>query len=240
MREGDMAGEMDERSGRDVRDEAVERVLRGLREVAPPEGMQARIAQRLVAAARGPGARADGFGWRRLFVGDGPSGAWWRGAVSGAAVAVLLMGAGMFVLREGRGRADDAKRVAGAQQARTGGVVAAVGEAMPCAGLRAGYGLAKVRRDAATAKAGAVLGARADVPRLGRPEPLADAPLTAEERELVRLVQVADPRDLTTLTPEAQAESQAKEAAEFESFFPTPPPPAKDGDENEASEPPGF
>jgi hypothetical protein len=96
-----------------------------------------------------------------------------------------------------------------------------------------------VRRDATTAKAGAVLEARADVPRLGRPEPLADAPLTAEERELVRLVQVADPRDLTTLTPEAQAELQAKVAAVFESFFPTPQPTTTDADENEASEPPG-
>jgi hypothetical protein len=208
--------------------------------------MQARIAQRLAAAAaRGSGVRAEGLGWRSFFVGYGQRGAWWRGAVSGAAVAVLAMGAGTFALREGHGRAErvgQAQRVAGVGEARAGGVVAAVGEATPCAGLRAGYGygLAKVRRDAATAKAGGVLEARADVPpQLGRSEPLADAPLTAEERGLVRLVQVADPRDLTTLTPEAQAESQAKEAAEFESFFPTPPPPAKDADENEASEPPG-
>jgi hypothetical protein len=145
----------------------------------------------------------------------------------------------MFVLRHAHGRADEAQRVAGAQQAKAGGVVAAVAEATPCAGAR--YGLAKARRDASAAKAGAVLEARVVEPHLGRTQPLADAPLTAEERGLVRLVQVADPRDLTTLTPEAQAELQAKEAADFESFFPTPPPlpKDKDADENEASEPPG-
>jgi hypothetical protein len=100
--------------------------------------------------------------------------------------------------------------------------------------------VAKVRRDATAAKAGAELEASVREPQLGRPEPLADAPLTAEERGLVRLVQVADPRDLAALTPEAQAELQAKEAADFESFFPTPPPPAKDVDEDEAREPPGI
>jgi hypothetical protein len=236
-----MAGNWNGRDGRDerdLRDDAVEKVLRGLREVAPPEGMQARIAQRLAAAAQDSGARATGFGWRSLLTGATQTRAWWRGAVSGAAVAMLVMCAAMFVLREARGRVDEGQRVAGAQQARAGGAVAAVAEATPCAGSR--YGFAKLRRDATAAKAGAVLEARAEGPQLGRQQPLADAPLTAEERGLVRLVQVADPRDLTTLTPEAQAELQAKEAAEFESFFPTPPPPAKDADENEASEPPGF
>jgi hypothetical protein len=72
----------------------------------------------------------------------------------------------------------------------------------------------------------------------GRPEPLADAPLTAEERGLVRLVQVADPRELSTLNPEVQEQLEAKEAEEFKSFFPTPPPP-KDVDDGDANQPPG-
>jgi hypothetical protein len=222
--------------GRDGRDDAVEKVLRGLRDAPTPEGMEARIAQRLAVAAQDSGTRAAALGWRSFFAGYGQSGVWWRGAVSGAAVAMLAMGAVMLMQHEARGRARQEQRASSGGSVRGGGVVPAAGaevavaaQARPCAGP----GLLRARRETPAPSGEAVRTASA-----GRPEPLADAPLTAEERGLVRLVQVADPRELSTLNPEVQEQLEAKEAEEFKSFFPTPPPP-KDVDDGDANQPPG-
>jgi hypothetical protein len=199
--------------------------------------MQARIAQRIdqCTAKQGP-VRDGGFSWHSLTVRLVPSAVWWRGAVSGAAVAVLAMAAVMLVQHEARGRERQEQRASGGGSVRSGGVVPVAGggvavaaQARPCQSV----GLLRARREMAVPSGETVRTAS-----VGRPQPLADAPLTREERELVKLVQVADSRDLTTLNPEVQEQLQAKEAAEFESFFPTPPPP-KDVEGGEANQPPG-
>jgi hypothetical protein len=54
--------------------------------------------------------------------------------------------------------------------------------------------------------------------------------LTAQERELARLAQTADPRLLAALAPEMQAKLDAQETDNFNKFFAPPPapPPAPD------------
>ena len=74
--------------------EAVDRALAGLRDAEVPEGLEARIAARLAARLEGHAAVRDvaGFRWRDLFSGTAAAGVWWRGAVSGVAVAMLVVG----------------------------------------------------------------------------------------------------------------------------------------------------
>jgi hypothetical protein len=47
--------------------------------------------------------------------------------------------------------------------------------------------------------------------------------LTAQERELVRLTQQVDPKELANLNPDMRAKMEAQDAAEFEQFFAAPP-----------------
>ena len=57
-------------------DEAIDKVLTALRDAAPPQGMEARIAQRL-AQTPSP-APASAFGWRALFTSSAMAATWWR------------------------------------------------------------------------------------------------------------------------------------------------------------------
>src|ERR1035437_11179168 len=74
------------------RDAAIDKALTALSSAASPEGMEARIAQRLQHRAS---AQEAAFRWRDLLAGSSLSGAWWRGALTGAATAML---AGCIVL----------------------------------------------------------------------------------------------------------------------------------------------
>ena len=55
------------------------------------------------------------------------------------------------------------------------------------------------------------------------PKAIAEAPLTAEERDLLRIARKADPKDLATLDPAVRAKQDADDVAQFESFFYQPP-----------------
>jgi hypothetical protein len=66
-----------------------------------------------------------------------------------------------------------------------------------------------------------------------KPAPPARDELTPQERELVRLAQVADPQDLSAMTSEARARADAQQAAAFQKFFTPPPPPPHDEGVNE-------
>ena len=78
-------------------DEAIDRTLAALRGAVPPEGMEARIAQRLQQPERA------GFRWRGVFTGSTVAAAWGRGAVSGAAFTLLLVCAAMLAQHGLRG-----------------------------------------------------------------------------------------------------------------------------------------
>ena len=84
-------------------DEAVERALAALRDAKTPEGMEARIVDRLALHAAVPDVA--GFQWRDIFAGSALAGAWWRGAVSGVAVAMLVVGLVWMAGHRGRSNA---------------------------------------------------------------------------------------------------------------------------------------
>jgi len=81
-------------------DDAVDKVLAALREATPPEGMEARIAQRL--ADHATAAPPTAFSWRDRFAGSTSTGAWWRGAIAGAAAATLAICAVLLVQHRSR------------------------------------------------------------------------------------------------------------------------------------------
>src|SRR4051812_2370777 len=73
----------------DERDTAIDKTLSALKNASPPEGMEARIEQRLRYQAAQTGGRAQ---WS-------PAADWWRGMLTGVAVATVLYCAVLFGLR---------------------------------------------------------------------------------------------------------------------------------------------
>jgi hypothetical protein len=183
------------------REDDVERVLAALRDAKTPEGMEARIADRLALHAA---ARGVEFQWRDVFAGSATAGVWWRGAVSGVAVAMLLVGlvwmtghrrpsAGVKVMQE---------RVAAEPPA----AVVGVAQVKPCATpsrVAVAHGVSRVKRDD---------GVRVASAETSHPAPAMG--LTAEERELVQLARTGNARDL--------AKAEAQDAAEFRRVFVEP------------------
>jgi hypothetical protein len=208
-------------------DEAVDKVLAALRDAVPPEGIQARIALRLQQHPQpAPAPR-----WRDRLAAGTLAGAWWRGAISGAVTAMLLI---TLVLLAGHLLRQHTPE--GGQIAVAGGsaVAPAVtpsasphvtpvdqGRARPCA-IPAVLPVHSVSPAPSEQKLLAESRAESTSPSHPAPEPA----LTAQERGLVRLVRTADPKELATLNAETQAKLQAKDEADFNKFFapPTPPP----------------
>ena len=60
-----------------------------------------------------------------------------------------------------------------------------------------------------------------------------DDGLTPQERELVRLTKLANPRDLSAMSSDARAAVDAQQAVAFRRFFTPPPPPPHDEGVNE-------
>jgi hypothetical protein len=75
-----------------------------------------------------------------------------------------------------------------------------------------------------------VIRAALETPPLRTP---ANDELTPQERELVRLAQVGDPKQLSEMSFEARARLDAQQSAAFEMFFTPPPPPPHDEGVNE-------
>ena len=217
-------------------DNAVDKVLAALRDAVPPEGMDARIAQRLEQQAKT--AQDAAFRWRDLLAGSALAGAWWRGAISGAATAMLVTGLFLFaghllrphkVLPDG-GQLAVKEAVAPAVtpvNASTHTTPASEDRAKPC--VRPA--VLRVRSLAPTPSDEKLLAeSRAESVAPSHPAP--ELALTAQERGLVRLVRTADPKELATLNSETQAKLQAKDEADFDKFF-APPAPAATKDNNE-------
>ncbi len=213
------------------KDDALEKILAALRDAAPPEGMEARIAQRLErSAATVPAARFD---WRGMLAGSTFAGAWWRGAAIGAAAATLAI-TGMIMVRPGSrvmpeyGQAAErgGNQIRGVTSVSTSSqnASAIAVPARPCTHstmLRA--------QTIVPAAAGSSLLAETRAESNAPSHPAPELPLTTQERALIRLVQNAKPRHLAIINPEEYANLEAQSALKFEKFFAPPaPPPAPD------------
>lgn len=203
---------------RDKDEAAIEKALTALGQVTPPEGMEDRVNQRLRYAAAQANAGP-------LPIRDAAK-TWWLGVLTGAAVATLVCAVCWFGLR-GRTEHLMANNVPAADHGpRVVGVANRPVEAQtssPCV-------QPAVRRGAHRAKAPALMRTATEIPK---PAPPARDELTPQERELVRLAQVADPQDLSAMTSEARARADAQQAAAFQKFFTPPPPPPHDEGVNE-------
>lgn len=201
----------------DKYDPAIDRTLKALNEARPPEGMEARIQQRLHYNAAQ--ANSDSSSWHLAKN-------WWLGVLTGAAVATIVCALGWFGLRERTGHTAANNVPAGTHVDRVVNVVnhpAETPQAHPCPAPA-------VRRVAPHAEAPVLMRVAKDSPKA---TPAAKDELTRQERELVRLAQVANPRELSAMTSEARARADAQQAAAFKEFFTPPPPPPHDEGVNE-------
>ncbi len=209
----------------DERDKTVDKILAAMRDAAPPQGMQARITQRLQQHATAPSDVA--FSWRDIFSNSAITGEWWRGAITGAAVVLLVVvGTSLFashLLRETPDRISMA--VNSAPNRDTAPVATPVSEpstvtrvsetrAQPCAHpemLRTAGTIPIYTTDSLRTETRF----KSDVPS----HPAPPLPLTTQERALLRIAQTANPKQLATLTPEEHAKLEAQDAAAFAKFF---------------------
>ncbi len=208
-------------------DEAVDRVLEALRDAAPPEGMETRIAERLQHHASSPSLETR---WRERLAGATIASAWWRGAFSGAAAAMVVVGTGLLVAH----LVQPQLRV---ESLFAKPAVATVALAAPSPMVEK----VVVERHSAPCTIPSVLRMKAASASPYKPEtllaesvepsfPAPAMPLTTQERRLLRLAQKADPKRLGALDPEAQAKADAAGAAEFDQFFAPPPAPKTEED----------
>ena len=201
----------------DKHDAAIDKTLAALNEARPPEGLEARIQQRLRYHAAQASAGASTWG---------PVRTWWMGALTGAAVATLICGVGWFGLRSRTEHTVAQKAPTGHHDSRVVNVANHPTEtpaARPCPEPAGG-------RETRRAHAPVLI---RTVQESAKPAPRSKDELTPQERELVRLAQVADPKELSAMTSEARARADAQQAAAFQKFFTPPPPPPHDEGVNE-------
>jgi hypothetical protein len=202
-------------------DDAIDKTLAALKTAAPPEGMDARILQRL---QQQPAAAAP-FRWRDLLTGSALATAWWRGALSGAATAMLLVGTLLLAQHTLRTKQPVVSQVATARNLAlavvpvTASAPNSPARATPCPTLL------RVTRAVPVYRADTLPSAS-----FAPSHPAPVLPLTAEERALVRLAQTADPKLLAALEPETQAKLAAQESEDFNKFFAPPPTPPQPSD----------
>jgi hypothetical protein len=192
----------------DANEVAIDRVLAALRTAAPPEGMDARILQRLHQQAA---ARTEP---NQLPASSALASAWWRGALSGAAAATVAVSAILL--------AQHAIRTPSARSQTSPSSTAAIGSPQAIAGtvshsapcgrpttLRTASHTPAPQIEAGLVAGNLLAGTHADSVAPSRPAPA--MPLTVQERELVRLSRIADPRQLA----EEEAKVDEESAAEF-------------------------
>jgi len=199
-------------------DDAIDKTLAALRNAAPPEGMEARIAHRLQQPV------APSSYWRDLFAATTPSAFWLRGAFTGAAVALLAVCAVLLAQHALQPKHPQPPPQASARQTAPSVVPVKASSldtaSTPCANPS--------RLRVRVAPKAVLLRTAGDSQR----HPILAGPLTAQERALIQLARTADPQQLASLNSESQAKLKAQDADEFERFF-APPAHPKTPDENE-------
>lgn len=206
-------------------DAAIDKTLAALNSAAPPAGLAARIAAR-IAAQPAPAVSP----WRDRLTGYTLASAWWRGALTGGAVAMLAVTA-VLLLQHHSQTAQQPFALNQAHRSVPPPVTAVVNvkadtgkpAANPCPPAP---NTVPLRRTVPAPKAALLRVASTER------HPILSGPLTEQERGLLLLTRTADPQQLATLNSEAQAKLKAEDAAEFEKFF-APPPQPKIQQENE-------
>jgi len=196
----------------DKHDTAIDKTLAALTSAIPPEGMEARIQQRLL--YRGMETTSARLPWR-------PARGWWLGMLTGAVAATLLCCAVLFMLRGHvavkPNHAETAAKSSPATEFPAITPVSASSSATaPCARP------AVIRQ----------LPLHVQHTQTERPQAHGSEGLTPQEQQLVRLAHVANPQQLANLSFEARAQLDQQEIAAFQKFF-TPPPPPQDPGVNE-------
>lgn len=189
-------------------DDAVDKVLAAMRTATPPEGMEARIAQRLQHREMVPATHA--------YI---PSATWWRGALAGVATTTLAACVMLLILHRSQPAPTDA-RVAETPITVDATPVSAP-RAVPCTTPNT------IRVHTVVPLPMAVPQQKLETLRaenLAPSHPAPESGLTTQERQLLRLAKTADLNQLATLNPETQAKLEAQEEAEFQKFFPPSPP----------------
>ena len=188
-------------------DEEIERTLRVLGGAKSPEGLDGRVLQRLAerrVEVAATGWATGGMGWRRVW--------------TGVRVSMVLVAARWML----RGHAGGG--VAGVRHVpvvRVPAVVgpAVVGPAVVGPAVEAGR---VVRVD--VARPAGVEGKAAVSAEVGRSYPAPEAPLTREERMLVRIAQRGEAVEVATLDRQVWARGDEEEKAAVAAFFVKPKP----------------
>ena len=209
-------------------DEAVERVLAGLRDAEAPEGLE----RRMMAAVEERSARRSER-WSLRLMGAGPlmGGRQARLAVAGG--LVLMLGFGWTAFRGNRAE----HKVALRREAPVRGSIEAEGGTNATEGRRTWNALdgdvKAVLRGEETVGSEARRAKRSHETTPGQEVkvasfPAPEAPLTAEERLLLRVAHRSSPKILAALkpvlNPDLRAARDERDEKEFESFFAVPPP----------------
>ena len=200
-------------------DETVDKILAALKNAAPPEGLEARIAQRLSQHETAASHRSN------LLTGSTLAGAWTRGALAGAAAALFAVFA-ILLAQRGLNQTSAPKSITAHSTApsltptNTSTPSHALTDATPCG--RPTVFQTRAILPPSTRKS-LLAETLADSEAPSHPAP--PLPLTPQERQLAKLARIADPNQLAALNPENEVKAQAEDAAEFAKFFAPPPPP---------------
>jgi hypothetical protein len=206
-------------------DPQIDQVLQALRRSIPPEGMEARIASHIAQQTTSPAPTRSRIG---SLV---PSASWWRGAITGAAFAMLAMGAVLSIIHitspvERSRQAIPTNPLATAATPRASTVNYSAASGPPCLHPALLRKASVSPPPISTQLVAQTPPSESTAP--SRPAPV--LPLTAQERALIELARTADPKQLAVLNSETQAKKEAEDAAEFNKFFATPPRPPQPTD----------
>ncbi|SNT31293.1 hypothetical protein SAMN05421770_107120 [Granulicella rosea] len=219
-------------------EQAIEKVLGGLREVQAPAGLEQRVLRR-VAEMEAAGPRPV---WQPVWLASLGRG---RSMAYGLAVAALIAGGAalLAVRRPVRMGLDSAQGFSAARTAEDAPDASKNRQRHEprqgaFAALRTTSSLGDGRQKAIRSKR--LSGVFSDARRPATPEDAAESkalsdtlaashpappmPLTEQERLLLKIAHTGDPEELAALNPELRDRALAKGAADFRAFFPPPPP----------------
>ncbi len=206
-------------------EEAIEKMLAGLRDAEAPAGMERRILEaiedRAIARSRS--------GWRRFrpiwLVGSvGPvRGRFLAGGVAFAGVLAVVLAVlaipAIHRLEHAAPQPKSSTSPGSPRPAAASGLVAEVARPQPSGASARPMVKTRVRRAGDLRDSDSV--AFQEVPASHPAPPM---PLTEQEKLLLRIAHTGDPVELAMLNPEIRARREAQGEAEFKEFFPPPPP----------------
>jgi hypothetical protein len=196
-------------------DNAIDKVLAALRDAVPPEGMESRIAAHLDQSAQHAQTKTTSH-WRELLTGQSLTAAWFRGAATGVAAALLAVSAILAIHHNSTPTPQLAAASPTHIQSITPATIVKL-HPTPCA-HPAVFRVATAAPPHAPETPWTEDIAENTAP--SRPAPV--MPLTVQERQLVRLVRAANPGQLAAISHETHAKQQ--DAAEDARFIAAPPP----------------